>query len=142
MQQSTHEDLLREKQNNPSSERSFAVVMAVTFFLVGGINWWHDGRVWRGLGIISALFVVLGYFWPTVLKPFNWLWFKFGLLLHALISPIVMSIVFYGAVLPVGLAMRVTGKDLLRLKLEPDRNSYWIKRQPPGPEPKSLKDQF
>ena len=62
--------------------------------------------------------------------------------MHAVVSPIVMSLVFYGAVLPVGLVMRVMRKDPLGLKIEPDRDSYWILRRPPGPAPQTMKDQF
>jgi hypothetical protein len=74
--------------------------------------------------------------------PFNRLWLKFGLLLHKLVNPIMMAFVFFGAVLPTGLIMRALGKDPLRLKRRPDANSYWIERHPPGPAPKSMKDQF
>src|SRR5262245_59058251 len=110
-QQFTHENLAREEQNAPGSERSFAIVMAA---VLGGVNWLHDGRVWPWLVGIAILFVVSGYFCPAALKPLNWLWFKFGLFLHAVINPIVMGLVFYGAVLPTGLIMRAMGKDLLR----------------------------
>jgi len=58
----------------------------------------------------------------------NWLWFKFGLLLHAVMNPIIMGLVFYGVVLPTGLVMRALYNDPLRLKVEPDRDSYWIMR--------------
>jgi hypothetical protein len=58
------------------------------------------------------------------------------------VNPIVMAFVFFGAVLPTGLIMRAVGKDPMRLKCEPDANSYWIERRPPGPAPESLKDQF
>jgi hypothetical protein len=63
-------------------------------------------------------------------------------LLHAVVNPLIMGLVFYGAVLPTGLVMRALGKDVLRLKLEPDRDSYWLDRQPPGPAPETMKDQF
>ena len=69
------------------------------------------------------------------LRPLNRLWLKFGLLLHKVVNPIVMALVFFGTVLPTGLIMRVLGKDLLRLKRQPDANSYWIERRPPGPAP-------
>ena len=142
MQQSTHESFTRVDKAAPGSERHFAIVMAAALAVLGAINWWHDGRVWPWLGGIAALLVLVGCFCPTVLKPLNWLWFKFGLLLHALINPIVMGLVFYGAVLPTGLVMRAMGKDMLRLKVERNLKSYWIKRQPPGPAPQTMKDQF
>ena len=60
----------------------------------------------------------------------------------SIVNPIVMGLLFYGTVLPTGLVMRALGKDLLRLKREPDADSYWIVRAPPGPAPETMKDQF
>src|SRR5262249_17227635 len=142
MQQSTNERLTREEQATLGSERSFAIVMTVALAIIAGINFWHDGRIWPWLGAIAVLFVVAGYFVPAALKPLNRLWFKLSLLLHAVINPIIMGLVFYGAVLPTGLVMRALGKDLLRLKIDRGSDSYWIKRQPPGPAPQTMKDQF
>jgi hypothetical protein len=81
-------------------------------------------------------------FRPGALKPLNRLWLKFGILLHKVINPIVMALVFFATVLPTGLVMRALGKDLLRLKRQPNANSYWIERRPPGPTAESMKDQF
>lgn len=142
IQQSTHESPTREEKAVPASERSFAIVMAVALALLGIINWWHDGRVWPWLGGVATLFLISGYCCPVTLRPLNWAWFKFGVLLHAVVNPIIMGLVFYGAVLPTNLVMRALGKDLLGLKIEPDRDSYWILRQPPGPAPEAMKDQF
>jgi hypothetical protein len=142
VRQSTPERLTRDEQAAPASERSFAMVMAVAFVLLGVINWWQHGQSWSWLGGIAGLFLVSGYFCPAALKPLNWIWFKFGLLLHAVVNPFVMGLVFYGAVLPTGLVMRAMGKDVLSLKIEPERDSYWIVREPPGPAPETMKDQF
>ena len=142
MQASTHESFAREDKTQVGSERSFGIVMAVVFALIAALNLWHEGRVWPWLGGIAALFLAAAYLWPAGLKPLNKLWFRFGLLLHAVISPLVMGLLFYVAVLPTGLVMRAMGRDLLRLKREPDSDSYWIVRRPPGPEPQTMKDQF
>jgi hypothetical protein len=141
-QQFTHEHYDRVEHVAPGSERAFAIVIAAALSLFGALNWWHDGHAWAWLIGTAALLLILGFCWPAALKPLNWLWFKFGLLLHAVINPLVMGLVFYGAVLPTGLVMRALGKDSLRLKLEPDRDSYWLPRQPPGPAPETMKDQF
>ena len=79
---------------------------------------------------------------PALLNPLNRIWLKFGLLLHRIVNPVIMALLFYGTVLPTGLVMRAMGKDLLRLKREPDADSYWILRAPPGPAPETMKDQF
>ena len=141
-QQYTHESLARDEKISPGSERSFAIVITVALVLISGINWWYGGAVWRWLGPIAVGFIVLGFLYPAALRPLNWLWFKFGLLLHAIVNPIVMGLLFYVTVFPTGLVMRAMGKDLLRLKPEPESDSYWITRQPPGPAPETMKDQF
>jgi hypothetical protein len=66
---------------------------------------------------------------------------RLGLLLHGIVNPVIMGLLFFGTILPTGLVMRLRGKDLLRLKRDPDANSYWIARTP-GPAPETMKDQF
>ena len=79
---------------------------------------------------------------PKLLVPFNRLWARFGLLLHRITSPLVLGIMFFVVITPMGWIMRALGKDLLRLKIDPAATSYWIARTPPGPTPESLKEQF
>jgi large-conductance mechanosensitive channel len=140
--QRTHENYVRDEPNVPGSDRSFGIVMAVAFGLLAGLNWWHNGRVWPWMGCIAGIFLTVAYVYPAALRPFNWVWFKFGMLLHAVINPIVMALLFFVAVWPTGLVMRALGRDLLRLKRDPDMESYWIIRSPPGPAPETMKDQF
>jgi hypothetical protein len=142
MQQSTHESFSRDETMTVGSDRSFGTVMTVAFAVVSLVNWWHGGYTWRWTGGTAALFLTATLLYPAVLKPLNRLWFKLGLLLYRVVNPIVMALVFFGTVLPSGLVMRALGKDPLRLKRQPDANSYWIERRPPGPAPKSMKDQF
>ncbi len=142
MEQATHERLSKSEALKPGSERSFGVVMAVVFGLVTLINWWHAGHIWPWTGSAAGLFLGCALIYPPVLKPLNWVWFRFGLLLHAIVNPIIMGLIFFIAVTPTALIMRARGKDLLRLKREPQTDSYWIPRRPPGPAPETLKDQF
>ena len=116
--------------------------MAVALTAVTSLNAWHWGRLWPWTGGLAGLFLAAAWLRPAVLHPLNLIWLRFGLLLHAVVNPIVMALVFYGTVLPTGLIMRMMGKDLLRLKRQPDAESYWIVRQPPGPSPETMKDQF
>ena len=142
MTKTFHESYSRDETVIGSSDRSFGIVMTAAFGLISLLNWWHGGHSWRWTGGIAALFLAAALFYPAALRPFNRLWLKFGLLLHKVVNPIVMALVFFGTVLPTGLIMRALGKDPLRLKRQPDANSYWIERRPPGPAPKSMKDQF
>ena len=142
MEQSTHEVFFRDEKLVAGSDRSFGLVMAAALAAVTLLNVWHAGRLWPWTGGLAALFLAAGMLRSTVLHPLNLLWLRFGLLLHRVVNPIVMALLFYGTVLPTGLVMRMMGKDLLRLKRQPDADSYWIVRQPPGPSPETMKDQF
>jgi hypothetical protein len=124
------------------SERSFGIVFACVFALIGLVPWalGHGLRSWAL--IVAVIFLAAAYIAPRLLTPLNYVWFKFGLLLHHIVNPIVMALIFYGAVLPTGLAVRAFGKDLLRLKRDPSAKSYWIERDPPGPAPESMTRQF
>ena len=142
MQQSIHESFSRDETIAAGSDRSFGIVMAAAFEVMSLLNWWHGGHSWRWTGGIAVLFLAAVLLYPAALKPLNQLWLKFGLLLHKVVNPIMMAFMFFGTVLPTGLIMRALGKEPLRLKRERDANSYWIERHPPGPAPKSMKDQF
>lgn len=142
MEQSTHESFSRDEKVVAGSDRSFGLVMAAVLTAVTLLNVWQAGRLWLWTSGPAALFLTAGLLRPSVLHPLNLLWLRFGLVLHRLVNPIVMALLFYGTVLPTGLVMRMVGKDLLRLQQEPETDSYWIVRQPPGPLPETMKDQF
>jgi hypothetical protein len=142
MNQSSHEVFSREETAIAGSDRTFGLVMAGALAVVTALNFWHDGKLWPWTCGLAALFLASALLRPALLNPLNRAWLWFGLLLHKIVSPLVMALIFYGTVWPTGLVMRMLGKDLLRLKRQPDAGSYWIKRQPPGPLPKTMKDQF
>jgi len=125
-----------------SSDRSFGFVFAAVFALIGLYNAWHHGRAWPWLALIAAGFLAVALIRPAVLAPLNRLWMKFGLLLAMIINPIVLGILFFLVFTPMAFVARLVGKDFLRLKKQPGAKSYWIVRDPPGPEPVSMKDQF
>jgi hypothetical protein len=137
-----HENYSRNETVIGGSDRSFGIVTTAAFAVMSLLNWWHEGHSWRWTGVVAGLFLGVALFYPAALKPLNRLWLKFGLLLHKVVNPIVMALVFFGTVLPTGLVMRALGKDPLRLKRQPNMNSYWIERRPSGPAPDSMKDQF
>jgi hypothetical protein len=140
MKQFAHEDFSREAKVEAGSDRSFGIVMAVAFSVVTLLNARHSGRLWLWTGrlaasFLAASFLAAGLLRPSVLNPLKQLRLKSWLLLHRVVNPIVMALLFYGTVLPTGLLMRMLGKDLLQLKRQPGAESYWIVRQPPGPSP-------
>ena len=121
-----------------SSNRSFGIVFFVVFFLIALyplINN-EDIRIWSL--VISLIFLILGLINSRILNPLNKLWFKFGILLGKIVSPIIMGIIFFLVVTPIGFIMRILGKDLLNLKFNRNK-SYWIKKN--GPKSK-MKNQF
>ena len=121
-----------------NSNKSFGIVFFVVFLIIAFYPLLVDGsvRVWSL--IISIIFLVLGLLNSRLLTPLNKIWIRFGLLLGRIVSPLVMSIIFFVVVTPIGLIMRIFNKDLLNLKFNNDK-SYWIKKT--GPKSK-MKNQF
>jgi hypothetical protein len=124
------------------STRSFGIVFFVVFTLIGlyPLSSGAPVRTWS-LGVASV-FLFFSFFFSNVLQPLNVLWFRFGMLLARIVNPVVMFFIYVITIVPFGLGARLFGKDLLRLKLDPKQPSYWVAREPPGPEPKSLENQF
>ena len=137
-----HESYERPEEIRGSSDRSFGVVFAVVFALIGLLPLVSGGAVRMWSLAVGAAFLLVALAFPSVLAPLNRLWLRFGLLLHKIVSPLVLGIMFFLVITPMGVLMRAFGKDLLRLKLDRQLASYWIERTPPGPPPESLRDQF
>ena len=121
-----------------SSNRSFGIVFFVLFLLIALYPLTYSGemRIWSA--IISLIFLVLGLLNSKILAPLNKLWFKFGIFLGKIVSPLVMGVIFFLVVTPIAFLMRLLNKDLLNLKFN-NENTYWIKKT--GPKSK-MKNQF
>ena len=121
-----------------SSNRSFGIVFFIVFLLIALYPLLKDNdlRIWSL--IISFIFLILGLINSKILTPLNRLWFKFGLLLGKFISPLIMGIIFFAVVTPIGIIMRLLKKDLLNLKYN-KKETYWIDKS--GPKSK-MKNQF
>jgi hypothetical protein len=137
-----HEFQAREEGVKISSDRSFGFVFAGLFALLGTLSVYHGGQNWYYWFPLAALFGVLAYIAPQVLAPLNRLWAKFGHLLHMIISPVLLGILFYLCISPIGFLLWLVGKDPMRRKFEPSAKSYWMVREPPGPAPETFKNQF
>jgi len=120
------------------SNRSFGLVFFVIFLIIAiwPLNYNGEIRIWCLL--ISIIFLILGLINSKFLKPLNFLWFKFGLLLGRIISPIIMGIIYFFVVTPIGLLMKFVQKDLLSLKKK-KCSTYWIKTENKN---KRMKNQF
>jgi hypothetical protein len=124
------------------SERSFGYVFAGAFTIISFIPMLHGRNPVYWLIGIGAAFLLVTLIRPSLLRPLNILWFKFGMLLARIIQPIVMAAVFFLVVAPTGLIMRAFGKDLLRRKMGPDLPTYWQPRDADRDRMGSMKDQF
>jgi len=138
----SHEDLTREDEVEGSSDRSFGLVFAAVFAILGVLPMFksHSPR-WWSFGVALA-FAIVALVMPSILSGLNKLWMKLGLLLAKIVSPIALGILFYLVFTPIGLLMRLAGKDPMRLKSDANARSYWITREPPGPPPQSMGNQF
>ena len=110
-----------------SSNRSFGIVFFIFFLIIAvyPMFFGQEIRIWSLM--ISLVFLILGLAKSRILTPLNLLWFKFGMLLGRIVSPVVMGLVFFLVVTPTGLIMRALKKDLLNLKKK-NSNTYWIKK--------------
>jgi len=131
-----------EKTLKTPTDRSFGLTFAVVFALLTVWLWWNSSRFAVFALGASAAFGLAALVVPRALHRLNVLWMRFGLLLNAVVSPIVMGVIFFGIFTPVALFFRLKGRDALRRKFEPDVASYWIDRKPPGPEGSTLPRQF
>jgi hypothetical protein len=125
-----------------SSDRSFGFVFATMFALIGCwplLHW--DTPRWWALGLAAA-FAFMALVRPATLRPLNRVWLTLGRLMHRVVSPLVMGMIFFAGVTPTGWMMRLLGKDVLSLKRRRDASSYWIVRTPAEPETTTMKNQF
>lgn len=137
-----HEDLVREEHVEGGSNRSFGLVFTGFFAIVAGISAWREGWMWPWAAGLAAAFLIASFAAAGLLAPLNRAWTKFGLLLGRIVAPVVLGLLFFLSVVPIGLIMRARGKDLLRLKFDREAPSYWIERDPPGPPPETMRKQF
>lgn len=148
----SHSDDIRARGHEikTGSDRNFGYVFAAVFSLIGmwpafafgwlprldltAMRWWAIA--------IAALFLAFALIRPALLHPLNRLWHRFGLLLSKVVTPVVMGLLFVLTVVPVGIIMRLRGRDLLRLQFDRQAASYWIPREPPGPPGDTMKNQY
>ena len=123
--------MLKNSKIKISSNRSFGLVF-FGFFLI--VSFWpllHENEIRIWSLIISLIFLILGILNSSLLTPFNLLWFKFGILLGSIVAPIVMLIVFFLVVTPTGICLKIFKKDLLNLKYDKKKETYWLNRDKP-----------
>ena len=139
---STHESFDRATVHRGASDRAFGLTFAVVLAILAAVSVWRAGSSWpytlTAAGIIAGIALVR----PALLAPLNRGWMKFGLLVNRITTPVILGLLFILMITPIGLIMRMAGKDPLRLKGDPDAESYWVERAPPGPSPETMTNQF
>ena len=123
---------------NKSTNKSFGIVFFIVFLLISIYPLVKSGEIRLWSLIVALIFLILGLLNSKILTPLNSVWFKFGLLLGKVVSPVIMGIIFFLVVTPTSFIMRILGKDLLNLKYNKNK-SYWIEKE--GPKSK-MKNQF
>ena len=109
------------------SNKSFGIVFFILFLFIGLYPILNNNSIRLWSIVIAVLFLILGIFNSKLLSPLNKIWYKFGILLSKLISPLIIGLIFFFVVTPTGLLMRIIGKDLLNLKFN-KKKSYWINK--------------
>jgi hypothetical protein len=124
------------------SERKFGFTIAVVLALLSALPLISGKPPYLWLvvpAIVLALFALAA---PRLLSPLNRAWYRFGVLLHRIVNPLILAMLFFLVVTPVALLMKVAGKRLLQRYYEPESKTYWIIRSPPGPDVQSIRNQF
>ncbi|QAU38594.1 SxtJ family membrane protein [Bradyrhizobium guangdongense] len=137
-----HEFGARSLSVGTPSNRSFGLVFTVVFAAWAGHLAYQGKMTWMVVALLAVVFGVAGVRNAAWLSPLNRLWMKFGHLLSLIVAPIALGILFFLVIAPIGFLARAFGKDFLHVKKDPGKSSYWIARQPPGPDAASMHHQF
>ena len=124
------------------SDRNFGFTMAAVFALIGGYGLYKGSShapIWLGIAAVLAGLTLIR---PQWLNPANRAWLKLGLVMYHVVNPVIMALLFFVAVLPIGLIMRLFGKDFLKLAWDRSSSTYWSARSDPRPPSESMRQQF
>ena len=137
-----HEDFDLDEEISAGSPRAFGIVFAIVFSIVAFWPLLNGAPVRLWAATVAGAFTAAAILKPGLLQPLNRLWFRFGMLLHKIVNPLVMGFLFFLTVTPIALIFRLIGKDPLNRKSDPTCASYWIERDPKELTPESMKNQF
>lgn len=131
-----------QPQVERTSDRNFGFVFAAFFAILALYPLIRGQAVHMGFLAASGVLAIIAVVFPKVLAPTNWLWMKFGGIMHRIMSPVILAVLFYLLIFPTALIKRLFGGASLDLRFDRDATSYWIKRDPPGPSADSFNNQF
>tara|TARA_Y100000588_G_C13629972_1_gene659082 strand:+ start:140 stop:568 length:429 start_codon:yes stop_codon:yes gene_type:complete len=139
----THETFVERDKIKSASDKHFGLLFFFVFFLIGAWPWLfgdNGPRIWAVAAAFALLTITL--LKPSLLGPANILWMRFGRILHSIVNPIIMGLIFFLTVTPTGLIIRLLRKDILKLRWDSEAKTYWMARNPPGPSGDSMSNQF
>jgi hypothetical protein len=149
MRPSFHEDFSRKEEVKGSSDRGFGLTVGGILLAIAAVRsglhlWGGTAPGWfeallAGIGLLLVAFALAA---PARLAPLNRAWTGLGLILFKVVNPVVLGLIYLTTIVPIGVFMRLTGRDLLDLKLDRQAASYWVVREPPGPPPDTMIRQF
>jgi len=139
---SAHEQFSRHAEIKLASDRTFGLVFGVFFLLIGAVPLLRGGQSRTWALIASGAFLAAALLWPRILHPLNLLVAKASAIVQRIISPVVAGVFFFGALTPIAILFRRHVRESMGLRFQPQAESYWRQRQPPGPAPKSMVNQF
>jgi hypothetical protein len=125
-----------------NSGRSFGLLLSAVFALLGLYPLIGGGSLRLGALVGAVIILAIALSAPGLLSPLARLWLRLGDVLHRLVSPVVLGFIYFGVICPFGLAMRMARRDALKLSFDKTAATYWVARDPAGPEPESIRNQF
>ncbi len=137
-----HESLESEEAPPGTSDRGFGLLFFGGCAALAVLAAWEGRRSAFWWSILAAAFLAIAIFAAPLLGPLNRGWRRLAMLLSKIMTPLIMGFVFFVVVTPIGVMMRLAGNDPLRLRLQPDRPSYWLDRAAPTERPTSMTRQF
>lgn len=127
----------------PPEPRAFGITFAAVFTLAAGIAWFKEAPdIAAGLAGVAGVFLVLGLARAAALRPLSRAWHGVGMVLHRIMTPLILTLMYFVVVAPTGLLRQLIKRDPLALSMNPAAESYWIKRDPPGPDPETMRKPF
>ncbi len=113
--------------------RKFGLTMAVAFAVFGGLFLWRAKPVWPYFFGIAGFFLIFGLLFPNLLTPIEWAWMKMAHLLGQVMTRLILTLTFYLVITPLGLIMKLSGKDPLHRQFDRSASTYWVPVDPDGP---------
>ena len=119
---------IKNIESGRSEWRKFGITVGIVLGLLGGLFFWRERDYYSYFLILSTVFLFLGLVLPVLLKPIHKIWMTLAIFIGWFMSRLILSVVFYLVLIPIGLSMRLLGKDLLNQKFDKSADTYWIKR--------------